>query len=83
LLKQYILINCINLDAQLDTDNPDHIKWVFGKADERANKFGINGVTMQLTVGVLKRVIPAVASTNAIIANSCVLETFKLLSKYV
>lgn len=65
----------------LDTDNPEHIKWVFRRAHERATKFCINGVTMQLTVGVLKRVIPAVASTNAIIANSCVLEAFKLLSK--
>ncbi|KAI6175851.1 NEDD8-activating enzyme E1 catalytic subunit [Aphelenchoides bicaudatus] len=67
-------------EVPLDTDNPDHIKWVFKMAEERAQKFGISGVNMQLTVGVLKRVIPAVATTNAIIANSCVLEAFKLLS---
>jgi ubiquitin-activating enzyme E1 C len=69
------------LGNSLDTDNSEHVKWVFEKASERATKFGISGVDMRLTVGVLKRVIPAVASTNAIIANSCVLETFKMISK--
>jgi len=64
----------------LDTDKPNHVHWVYEKASNRAEKFGINGVDMRLTVGVLKRVIPAVASTNAIIANSCVLEAFKLIS---
>ncbi|KAI6214125.1 hypothetical protein M3Y94_00231400 [Aphelenchoides besseyi] len=66
--------------AALDTDNPEHVEWVYEQAVERAQRFGINGVDHRLTVGVLKRVIPAVASTNALIASSCVMEAFKLAS---
>ena len=73
---------CAIVGAALDTDNPEHLEWVHVKAAERAKTYGIDGVDMRLTIGVLKRVIPAVASTNAIIASTCVLEAFKLLSKY-
>ncbi|XP_048874295.1 NEDD8-activating enzyme E1 catalytic subunit isoform X3 [Brienomyrus brachyistius] len=66
--------------AALDGDNPEHIQWVFHKAQERASEFSITGVTYRLTQGVVKRIIPAVASTNAVIAAACAMEVFKIAS---
>uniref|UniRef100_A0A673HXU9 NEDD8-activating enzyme E1 catalytic subunit n=1 Tax=Sinocyclocheilus rhinocerous TaxID=307959 RepID=A0A673HXU9_9TELE len=51
----------------LDGDNPEHVQWVFQESLKRAAEFNITGVTYRLTQGVVKRIIPAVASTNAVI----------------
>ncbi|XP_066527393.1 NEDD8-activating enzyme E1 catalytic subunit isoform X3 [Hoplias malabaricus] len=64
----------------LDGDDPRHIQWVFHKSLERAAQFNITGVTYRLTQGVVKRIIPAVASTNAVIAAACTTEVFKIAS---
>lgn len=61
----------------IDVDNPEHMAWLYQKASARADSYGISGVTLQLTQGVAKNIIPAVASTNAIVAAQCALEVFK------
>lgn len=65
-------------ETPLDNDNPEHVQWVFETARTRALEFRITGITYQLTQGVIKRIIPAIASTNAIIAAACCNEAFKI-----
>ncbi|XP_041347869.1 NEDD8-activating enzyme E1 catalytic subunit-like [Gigantopelta aegis] len=62
----------------IDGDDPKHISWILEKSQIRANKYKITGVNYRLTQGVVKRIIPAVASTNAVIAAACATEVFKL-----
>lgn len=63
-----------------DNDNLEHMKWIFEKASQRAAQFNIEGVTEMLTLGVTKNIIPAIASTNALIAAVLTNEVLKLLS---
>ena len=64
----------------MDTDDPEHIQWLYTTALTRAKEFNITGVTYSLTQGVVKNIIPAIASTNAIIAASCCAEALKILT---
>lgn len=62
----------------MDGDDIQHTTWIYEKSLERANQFNIQGVTFRLVQGVVKNIIPAVASTNAVIAAVCASEVFKL-----
>lgn len=62
----------------VDGDNPEHIQWLCDKSELRAKEFRIEGVNYRLTQGVIKHIIPAVASTNAVIAAACATEVFKI-----
>ncbi len=65
-------------EVGIDGDDPAHINWIYERSLERAAQYNISGVTHRLTQGVVKRIIPAVASTNAVIASVCALEVFKM-----
>lgn len=63
-------------NVALDGDDPQHISWVYEKSLERALQFNIIGLTYRLVQGVVKNIIPAVASTNAVIAAVCSTEVY-------
>jgi len=69
--------------VRIDGDNPEHIQWCWKKAIEHAERFNIpiDKITYKLTQGVVKNIIPAIASTNAIIAATCANEAFKVVTE--
>jgi ubiquitin-activating enzyme E1 C len=76
---EYVYIKEWNeqMKRKLNTDSKEDMMWIYERALKRAEIYGIQGVTYMLTMGVLKHIIPAVATTNAIVAASCVNETLK------
>ncbi|MCF0122389.1 MAG: ThiF family adenylyltransferase, partial [Lachnospiraceae bacterium] len=64
----------------VDKDSIEDVNWIYQTALARAKEFNIEGVTYNLTLGVIKNIIPAIASTNALIAASTVMECLKIWS---
>jgi len=67
-------------DEPFDADKPRHMQWVFEAAAKRASAFGIEGVTLAHTKGVVKNIVPAIPSTNAIVASVCAQEVLKAVT---
>lgn len=63
---------------EFDGDDMDHVSWIYHTALERAKQFNITGVTFSMAQGVVKNIIPAIASTNAAISAACTSEALKI-----
>lgn len=63
---------------QFDGDDMEHVSWIYETALERAEEFNISGVTFSMAQGVVKNIIPAIASTNAVVAAACTSEALKI-----
>lgn len=63
--------------VELDADDETHMTWLWARACERARAFSIAEPSYTLTMQVVKNIIPAIASTNALINAAGVLEALK------
>lgn len=68
-------------NIKFDYDNFEHVEKMYEIAKIRADEFGIEGVTKSKTLGVVKNIIPSIASTNSIISGICCNETIKFLTE--
>ncbi|OHT10534.1 NEDD8-activating enzyme E1 catalytic subunit [Tritrichomonas foetus] len=65
----------------IDGDNDEHIKWIMEQAIIHQKEFKVDGeITEKLTKGVVKNIIPAIASTQAVIAAMCATEALKYIT---
>lgn len=65
----------------IDGDNDEHIKWIMEQAIIHQKEYHVEGeINEKLTKGVVKNIIPAIASTQAIIAGICATEALKLVT---
>lgn len=63
-----------------DLDDPDDLEKLFELSLEWAEQHEIEGVTRKQVRNAVRNVVPAVAATNAMIANAAVLETVKYVT---
>ena len=67
-------------EVAIDGDDPQHIAWIYERSLERAAQYNITGVTHRLTQGVVKRIMPAVASTAYVACNQLWFTSCKVLA---
>ncbi|KAL0228479.1 hypothetical protein RCL1_004622 [Eukaryota sp. TZLM3-RCL] len=66
--------------VEFDIDNLNHVELLLKDAIDHGKQFNISGISTTLLSSVVRNVIPAVASTNAFVANVCVFEAVKIVT---
>ena len=68
-------------DKPIDGDNDEHIQWIMEQAIQHQKEYNVDGeINEKLTKGVVKNIVAAIASTQAVIAATCATEAFKLVT---
>lgn len=87
-LPQHIVMYVLTVEwptapfqAGCSFDDPEAVAWLAQRCATRAAAFGMNAAafTTAYVLGVAKRIVPSVASTNAIVAAACCSELLKLV----
>ncbi|OMJ10824.1 Ubiquitin-activating enzyme E1-like [Smittium culicis] len=79
LKSRYLIDQDIGL--QFDKDDEDALRFVGSSANLRASVFGINTQSLFQIKAIAGNIIPAIATTNAIIAGLAVIQASKIASK--
>ena len=69
--------------VELDKDDEEHMTWLWARACERARYFGIPEPSYADTMRVVKGIIPAVGSTNALVSAMGINEALKFAADLV
>ncbi|KAL0248308.1 hypothetical protein GEMRC1_003544 [Eukaryota sp. GEM-RC1] len=67
-------------ETNFDLENSEHLNILMKMANNHCQEFGLELVTERMVESVVKNVIPAVASTNALVASICVFESVKIVT---
>ncbi|KAL0225634.1 hypothetical protein P9112_012958 [Eukaryota sp. TZLM1-RC] len=67
-------------EQNFDVDNQEHVELLLQEATNHGNQFKITGINEKLIESVVRNVIPAVASTNSLVASCCVFEAIKVVT---
>lgn len=68
-------------NESIDGDNDEHIRWIMEQAIEHQKEYLVDGeIDEKKTKGVVKNIIAAIASTQAVIAATCATEALKLVT---
>ncbi|AWU74909.1 uncharacterized protein C5L36_0B01730 [Pichia kudriavzevii] len=65
---------------EFNADDLGDVSKMYQLALERGKQYGIEGITKEKTLGVVKNIIPAIASTNAVVSGQVCNEAFKFLT---
>lgn len=65
----------------VDGDNDEHVQWILARALEHAARFELQvDLDFRKAKGIIKQVVPAIASTQAFVASTCATEALKILT---
>ena len=74
-------VNKLN-SLEFEKDNPDHIEFITASSNLRAINYQIEPISSYETKGIAGKIIPAIATTTAIVAGLSVLELFKIVHNH-
>lgn len=81
-IDKYKDLKLESLEFEKDDDSNFHIDFITACSNMRALNYSIDTESKHVTKGIAGKIIPAIATTTAIVAGLCMLELYKLVHKH-